>query len=277
MTNHNTQKKIALINDLSGFGRCSIAVELPIISMLKVQCCPLPTSVFTNHTGFPSFYFDDYTKHMYHFKEEWQKLGLLFDGICTGFLGSLEQIDFVLDFIKTFKTEKTIVIVDPVMGDYGKLYPTYSPLVAARMRDLAACADIITPNITEACFLTDTSYQEKWTKRELTALAQTLSRLGPKKVVITGIPQREFITDLCFVRGENPRFLRTVRIGSQRSGTGDIFCSIVAADAVNGVDFEASVKKASRFVKNCILRSMELDIPLTDGVCFEELLYTLHS
>lgn len=277
MTNHNTQKKIALINDLSGFGRCSIAVELPIISMLKVQCCPLPTSIFTNHTGFPSFYFDDYTEHMYHFKEEWQKIGLLFDGICTGFLGQVGQIDFVLDFIKTFKTEKTTVIVDPVMGDYGKLYPTYSPLLAERMRDLVACADIITPNITEACFLTGTKYKEKWTKGELVTLAHALSGLGPEKVVITGIPQREFITDLCFVRNESPRFLRTVRIGSQRSGTGDIFCSIIAADAVNGVDFETSVKKASRFVKNCIMRSIELDIPLTDGVCFEELLYTLHS
>lgn len=276
MTNHNTQKKIALINDLSGFGRCSIAVELPIISKMKVQCCPLPTSIFTNHTGFPSFYFDDYTDKMPHFTEEWQKLGLSFDGICTGFLGSARQIEIVLSFIQTFKTEHTKVIIDPVMGDYGKLYSTYSMETCHKMQDMISYADIITPNLTEACILTDTAYKEKWKKKELVSLAEALSKGGPQKVVITGIAQGGFIANLCYESGKEPQFLRTAKIGTQRSGTGDIFCSILAADAVNQVPFDLSVKKASRFVKNCIKRSIELDIPLTDGVCFEELLDTLH-
>lgn len=276
MANHNNQKKIALINDLSGFGRCSIAVELPIISMMKIQCCPMPTSILTNHTGFDSFYFDDYTDKMPHFKEEWQKLGLHFNGICTGFLGSEKQIELVIDFIRGFKRDDTCVIIDPVMGDYGKLYPTYSLQTCHKMRDMIKYADIITPNLTEACILTDIPYKEKWRKKELIALATRLSHNGPDKVVITGIPQGKFIANLCFEAGKEPHFLRSFKIGTQRSGTGDIFCSIIAADAVNNIPFDESVKKASRFVKNCIKRSIKLDIPLTDGVCFEELLHTLH-
>ena len=123
---YNNQKKIALINDFTGFGRCSIAVALPVISMLKVQCCPLPTSIFSNHTGFPSFFFDDYTEKMIPYMEEWKKLDLKFSGISTGFLGSKEQIRIVISFLESFKTKENLVIVDPVMGDYGKTYATYT-------------------------------------------------------------------------------------------------------------------------------------------------------
>ena len=125
--NHNLQKKIAVINDFSGFGRCSIAVALPIISAMRIQCCPLPTSIFSNHTGFESFFFEDYTSRMQPYIEEWKKLGLQFSGISTGFLGSKEQIQIVLQFFKDFGTEDNVIVVDPVMGDYGKTYSTYTP------------------------------------------------------------------------------------------------------------------------------------------------------
>ena len=114
---YNNQKKIALINDFTGFGRCSIAVALPVISMLKVQCCPLPTSIFSNHTGFPSFFFDDYTEKMIPYMEEWKKLDLKFSGISTGFLGSKEQIRIVISFLESFKTKENLVIVD-----HGRLW-----------------------------------------------------------------------------------------------------------------------------------------------------------
>ena len=103
---HNHQKKIAVINDMSGFGRCSIAVELPVISAMKVQCCPLPTSIFSNHTGFESFFFDDYTSKMNDYIETYKKMNIDFDGICSGFLGSAKQIEIVKEFFKDFKTEK---------------------------------------------------------------------------------------------------------------------------------------------------------------------------
>lgn len=272
---HNNQKKIALINDMSGFGRCSIAVELPIISVMKIQCCPLPTSIFSNHTGFSSFFFDDYTERMESYYEEWKKLDLKFEGICSGFLGSKEQIKIVSKFISKFRTKETIVVIDPVMGDYGKLYSTYSRETSLEMKKLVPLANIITPNITEACILADVEYHDKWNERELISLAEKLSFKGPEKVVITGIVEGDYISNLCFEKGKEPRLIKVKKIGKQRSGTGDIFCAIIAADAVNGVSLEESVKKASDFIQRCILRSIEMEIPLTDGVCFEEFLSTL--
>lgn len=272
---HNNQKKIALINDFTGFGRCSIAVAWPIISMLRVQCCPVPTSILSNHTGFESFFFDDYTDKMEAYIAEWQKLGLIFDGICIGFIGSMAQIKIVEQFFEQFKRDNNLIIVDPVMGDYGQAYSTYTKEMCEEMKKLVPYADILTPNVTEACLLTDTPYKDKFRLSEYQMMAEELAAKGPNKVVITGIAQGEFIANYCFVAGEKPKIVRSHRVGIQRSGTGDIFTSIVAADAVNGVDFYHSVKKASRFVKKCIQKSLELDIPTTDGVCFEEVLHTL--
>lgn len=269
---HNHQKKIALINDFSGFGRCSIAVELPIISKLKVQCCPLPTSIFSNHTGFPSHFMEDFTPNMEDFIAEWKKLNLTFSGISTGFLGSADQIRIVSNFISDFRTKDTVVVVDPVMGDYGKPYPTYTEDMCRRMKELVKYADIITPNLTEACILTDTPYKEQVKTSEIMELAKKLSDLGPSKIVITGIPQKSYICNFCYEEGKEPAFVKTHKVGQSRSGTGDIFAAIISADAVNGIPFYDSVKKASLFIKKCILSSIELDIPLTDGVCFEEIL-----
>lgn len=274
-TSHNHQKKIAVINDFSGFGRCSIAVALPVISALRIQCCPLPTSIFSNHTGFKSFFFDDYTDKMTPYINEWKKLDLRFNGISSGFLGSKRQIEIVTQFFKDFKTPETLIIVDPVMGDYGKPYPTYTMEMCNEMKKLIQYADIITPNLTELCILTDTPYKDQWKMADIKAMADMLAAQGPKKIVVTGITQGQFIANYCYEYGKEPKVLRTHKVGTQRSGTGDIFAAIIAADAVNGVPFDISVKKASNFIKKCILKSIELDIPLTDGVCFEEVLHTL--
>ncbi len=270
MDSHNNQKKIAVINDLSGFGRCSIAVALPIISVMKIQCCPVPTSILSNHTGFESYFFEDYTSRMQDYVDEWKKLDLHFDGICTGFLGSVDQIAIVEKFLRDFTDEDTIVLIDPVMGDYGKLYPTYTRQMCEEMKGLVQYADILTPNLTEACILTDTPYKEKWKVAEITEMAKKLSDMGPDKIAVTGIPQGSFLANLCYEKGQPVKIRRTHQIGTSRSGAGDIFAAILAADAVNGVPFEDSVRKASLFLKKCIVSSIEKEIPLTDGVCFEE-------
>jgi pyridoxine kinase len=212
---------------------------------------------------------------MQPYLEEWKKLNLQFSGICTGFLGSKEQIAIVSSFLDTFKTSDTLVLIDPVMGDYGKPYATYTNEMCQEMKKLVTYADILTPNLTEICILTDTPYKERWKLAELEQMAKQLSEKGPEKIVITGIPQRTFIANFCYEKGKSYTLIKTHKIGTSRSGTGDIFASIVAADAVNGVEFQSSVKKASLFIKKCINRSIELDIPLTDGVCFEEFLTTL--
>ena len=269
---HNHQKKIAVINDFCGFGRCSIAASLPIISALKIQCCPLPTSVFSNHTGFDSFHFTDYTQHMNPYIDEWVKLDLHFSGILTGFLGSPEQIHIVKRFLELFKEDSNITVIDPVMGDYGNLYPTYSPKLAEQMSSLVPYADILTPNLTEACILTNTEYKKDISEKELENVCEKLSNMGPKKIVISGLERDNELENFIFEQGKKPQIIREHKVGPCRSGTGDVFSSIIAADAVNGVDFTDSVKHASSFIAKVLRRTVELDLPKTDGICFEEYL-----
>lgn len=269
---HNHQKKIAVINDFCGFGRCSLAVSLPIISAMKLQCCPLPTSIFSNHTGFESFFYTDYTGYMDAYIEEWKKLDLRFNGILTGFLGSAEQTAIVRRFLESFKREDTITVIDPVMGDYGKLYPTYSPALAKQMSSLVSFADILTPNLTEACILTGTNYRVDMSEDEIAVLCEKLSKSGPKKIVISGIERGEDLENFVFEAGKAPVIVKEQKVGPCRSGTGDVFSSIIAADAVNGVEFIRSVRHASSFIAKVLRRAMELDLPKTDGICFEEYL-----
>lgn len=273
---HNNQKKIAVINDISGFGRCSITVALPIISHMKLQCCPLPTSIFSNHTGYEHYFFDDYTQKMREYIENWKLLGLEFEGIATGFLGSKEQIEIVEEFIREFRTERTKVIIDPVMGDNGVLYPTYTEEMRREMRKLVSYADILTPNLTECCFLTDTPYREfGWSRKELFEMAEKLSGVGADKIVISGIPMGEYLGNVVYETNGTKKIIRSKRIAQERAGTGDIFSSIIAADCVNQVDFTESVKKAVKFIKDCMVITSKREIPSEDGVCFEEILYRL--
>ncbi|WP_286080607.1 pyridoxamine kinase [Parablautia intestinalis] len=271
-----SQKKIAAINDLTGYGRCALTVSMPVISHMKIQCCPVPTSILSNHTGYEEYFFDDYTGRLPAYLRMWKKLGLEFDGIMSGFLGSKEQIGIVEEFIRQFRKKNTIVVVDPVMGDHGKIAGTYTEEMCHEMRKLVSYADIITPNLTEACKLTDTPYRESgWKMAELFELTGKLRAMGPEKVVITGIPQGKFIANYMNQENEEPMLLRTFREGTERCGTGDLFASIIAADAVNGVSFVSSVRKASLFVKKCMIKSMEMGIDRKNGVCFEEILHLL--
>lgn len=269
---HNSQKKVAVINDFSGFGRCSIAVQLPILSAMGMQCCPLPTAVFSNHTGFPSFAWTDYTDHMAPYMEQWKKLDLEFNAISSGFLGSHRQIELVEHFFQLFKTPKTVAVVDPVMGDYGKLYRTYSMELVEGLKTLVHSADILTPNLTEACLLTNRRYDPNVSERELGQMCEELCSRGEKKIVISGLFHGDELGNYVFEAGCTPRIVRERRVGSPRSGTGDVFCAIITGCAVNGVSFVESVERASSFVARSIVRSEELGIPTTDGIAFEELL-----
>ena len=269
---HNRQKKIAVINDFCGFGRCSIAAALPIISALGIQCCPLPTSIFSNHTGFDSFYYTDYTAHMDAYMDEWEKLSLHFSGILSGFLGSPEQIGIVRRFFERFKTGDTVVVVDPVMGDYGKLYPTYSPRLAQQMASLVPYADILTPNLTEACILTGTDYRADMDGDALHTLCKTLSAMGPRKIVISGLERDGDLENFVYEAGQPPVSVRVHKVGPCRSGTGDVFSAILAADAVRGLELQDAVNHAADFIGKVLRRTVELRLPETDGICFEEYL-----
>lgn len=269
-----TQKKIAVINDMSGYGRCSLTVEMPILSVMGIQCCPVPTAILSNHTEFPVYFFDDYTSKMRDYIGKWKELNLSFDGISTGFLGSAEQIEIVLEFVESFKSEDNFVIVDPVMGDHGKIYATYTEEMCEEMKQLVGYADVVTPNVTEACILTGTPYKEKgWTRKELLNMAMMLQMMGAKSVVITGVREGNFYTNVVLERGSREAsFVKVKSAGNQRPGTGDVFAAVLSGSIMNGHDLRTSTEKAAKFVRDCIIKSDELEIPHSNGVCFEEIL-----
>ena len=270
------QKRIALVNDVTGFGRCSVAVELPLISALKVQACPLPTAILSCHTGFPTHFIDDYTSRMRPYMEDWQRNGVQFDGICTGFLGSAQQIAIVADFIRMFKQPGTRVMVDPVMGDYGRLYSSYTQEMCDGMKRLLALADIVTPNLTEACRLLDHPYPEdgRMETQELEYMAAELADRGPSQVVITGLSVGDEIENFIYEAGRGT-LLREKKIGGDRSGSGDAFAAIVAASLVRGVPLTDAVERAADFISKCLAYAVELDLPWNYGLPFEEYLTEL--
>lgn len=271
------QKRIALVNDITGFGRCSITVELPLISAMKIQACPLPTALLSVHTGFESHYIDDYTDRMLPYMENWQENGVEFDGICTGFLGSVEQINIVEEFISRFKKDGTKVMVDPVMGDYGKIYSSYTLDMCWEMRRLLKKADLVTPNLTEACQLLDIEYPKNGniSDDDLIKMAKALSDKGPSQVVITGLHDDKGIKNFIYERGGVVKTFIEPKIGGDRSGTGDAFAAIVAGSLVNGLSLEEAVEKAASFITKVLRYTVELDLPWNYGLPFEEFLTEL--
>ncbi|MBP3609520.1 MAG: pyridoxamine kinase [Lachnospiraceae bacterium] len=273
---HNTIPKIAAVNGIVGFGKSSLAVTVPVISAMGIQCCPVPTALFSNHPGFPQFYKQNLTAELPSYLDYWQKLSLTFDGILSGFLSSIEQIELVKRLITEFSTEHTRVIIDPVMGDNGRLYSVYTKEMCEAMKQLVSCAHILTPNLTEACILAGMDYHSgDWTDTELHQLLDRLTRYPAEQIVVSGITSEDFLVNLIFDRTQGVTIQKQKKAGNERSGTGDVFAAIIASNAVHGIPFEESVTMAGQFVREAILYTEEHHIPSTDGVYFEPLLHRL--
>lgn len=281
--------RLAMINDIAGFGRCSTTVSLPVISVMKVQVCPVPTSVLSNHLGFPLCHFDDYTSHMRDYIKVWNELGLTFDGLYCGFLGNEEQIDIVREFVEMFRPP--LFLLDPVMGDHGRAYSSITETHVQKMKELLPLADIITPNITEVCLLTGTPWKDgEWTMQELSGLCERLADICQQEsvssgetsvgtvsgasIVITGIRQGDSLVNFLWDDGIYTTVASPIA-GASRPGTGDIFASILAADAVRGETLLTSVQKAANFVGLCIAGSEKAGTPVQEGVVFEKYLAAL--
>lgn len=269
---HNVQKKIAVINDISGFGKCSMTVALPLISALGIQCCPVPTALFSNHTGYEEWFCEDLTRRMKDYWKPWTKLGLAFDGILSGYLSSVEQVQLTEEFIETFAQKHTRIIVDPVMGDEGTLYKRMDGRMQKALARLVRRAHIVTPNVTEACALTGIAYKASFSRRELMELAQAILEMGPEKAVITGISTEVMTGNVVAQRGRPPLIMRHKRAGENRCGTGDVFASVLAAQVIRGKELKEAVRQAAAFVARTIARSDALGMDKRDGVCFEEFL-----
>ncbi len=275
MKKQNSLKNCAVINDLSGFGRCALTVSLPILSALRVRACPVPTAVLSNHTGFDEYFFSDFTENMEPYFENWEKLHLHFDGIYTGFLGSERQVDIINAFADKFKAPDTLLFVDPVMGDHGKLYSTYTLHLVQRMKDLSARADIITPNLTELSFLSDVPYDELLVAddKKLFSIAE---KIGAGKVVITGIRRNSRVFNLAIDCKSGDTFSSSSRyIGGEYCGTGDLFASLLCGYMIRGLSLSRALKRATAFLKTAVASSLELGVSPLDGIAFEPVLKKL--
>ncbi len=280
-------KKIAVINDLSGFGKCSLTAAISAIAAMGVQPCPLPTAVLSAQTGYPSYYCDDYTDRMESIYREWDKMQVHFDGIYTGFMSGGEQIGKVFEFLDLFCAEDTFLLVDPIMGDNGERYPIFTSGMETAMRELAMRADIITPNLTELCLLAGADRRLiNGTKEKgaLVALAEQLAgdmmAKGIKEVVVTGIRFREEESGVemmgnLSVSEKKTAFSAFPFIGESFSGTGDLFASVIAGGRVRGDELQESMELAGKMIERAIGDSVREGVPRNDGVDYERYLWML--
>ncbi len=268
--------KVAAINDLSGFGKCSLTAALPILAAMGVQACPLPTAALSSQTAFPDFVCVDLSGHFDAFSRQWRGMNPVFQGIYSGFLFNEQQVAQVEQFLDLFADNHATVVVDPVFGDEGHYYPIFHDGMRDALLHLIRRADLITPNLTEACLLTGRSYgQVAEAENPLDPaqeIARTLAALGPGQVVITGIhlPGAQIAT-LGYVADQDRAFVvQNRRVGSgYYSGTGDIMASILCGSLLRGDTLEQGVRLAAALLEQAITKSYQDGTDPREGIAFE--------
>lgn len=269
-------QRVAAIHDISGFGKCSMTVVLPILSAAGIEVVCMPTAVLSTHTGgFEGFTYRDLTEDLPAITEHWKSLDLHFSSIYSGFLGSPEQVDIVSNFMDTFNSDNTLVYVDPVMADEGELYSVFDDHMVDKMRELCEKADLLLPNITEACFLLKQPYQHgPYTRDYIEKIVRGLSDMGPEKVVLTGVYfDNEKLGAACYDRAEDKvEYAFSEKVPGQFHGTGDIFGSFCLAALLNGKSLLDSTQFAVDLTTDCIFRTVARETNRREGVDFEGVL-----
>ncbi|MGL4569617.1 MAG: pyridoxamine kinase [Clostridium sp.] len=266
------QQRAIVINDLSGLGKCSLTVSISILSALSIQTCSIPTAILSNQTQFKKYSFYDFTEHMQEYINVWLDNDEQFDAIYSGFLGSDKQIEIIYDLMKNQKN--ALVIIDPVMGDNKELYDTYTISMCKKMIELISIADIVTPNITEACILADISMDSKeFNKEEIKEIARKIASKGPKYVIITGIINKNEISNVIYEKENDfisyntfPYYLKSY------SGTGDIFSSMLTGLILKGNNVYESVEITSKFLNKAIDYTSQFDTDPNYGIMYERFL-----
>lgn len=275
----NRVKKVAAVHDLSGVGRVSLTVVIPILSSMGFQVCPLPTAVLSNHTQYPHFSFLDLTDEMSRIIAEWKKLDVEFDAIYTGYLGSPRQIEIVSGFIGDFANDDSLVVVDPVLGDNGKLYTNFNQAMVDEMRHLITKADVITPNMTELFWLLDMPYKEKNTDEELKHYLRLLSDKGPEIVIITSVPvlEDEHKTSVYAYNRQGDRYWKVTcpYLPAHYPGTGDTFTSVVTGSLLQGDSLPIALDRATQFILQGIRATFGYEYDNRDGILLEKVLHNL--
>lgn len=270
----NAPKRVAAIHDLSGFGKCSLTVALPILSAMGIEACAMPTAILSSHTGdLKGYTYRDLTEDLPGMASQWEALGLHFDAIYTGFVGSQAQLAIIADIVRRLRNPDTLVLVDPVLGDHGVLYRTYTPSMVEGMRALCQSAQVITPNLTEAALLLQTAYDPAPLAPEaVAATCRALSALGPQKVVITGValPGDRLGAAAYDAAADAFAIHAMPRAPGVWYGTGDIFSSVLLGALLDGRNLDTATRVAVRFTQGCIVRTWTRGADPRFGVDFEQ-------
>ena len=264
-------KRILTIQDISCFGKCSLTVALPLLSAMGIETAILPTAVLSTHTLFKGFTCRDLSDQLVPITDHWKQEGITFDAIYTGYLGTEEEIDMVIRIIEEFRNENTLVIVDPAMGDNGKLYPAFNEHYAKKNADLCAVADIIDPNITEASFMTGLPYREEYSEDYVREMLLALAKIGTKTPILTGVSLSEGKTGAMGYDTETKTFFsyQNDRVPAAYHGTGDIFSSVLAGAFVLGLDRAEALKIAADYTAQTIAETLKNPGNPWYGVDFE--------
>lgn len=268
-------KRVLTIQDISCVGQCSLTVALPILSSCGVETAILPSAVLSTHTGgFKGYTFRDLTDDMMPIAEHWQKENILFDTVYSGYLGSARQINHVLEITERLLKKDGYSIVDPAMADNGKLYYGFDLAFVQEMKKLVFASDICLPNITEACFLTETEYREEYDEEYTDGILKKLSAAGAKTIVLTGISYDDETTGVLILENGVKSYYRHKKIDRKYHGTGDIYSSAFTGALNRGKSVYESARIAADFVVKCIENTITDDSHWY-GVKFEPLLYQL--
>ena len=263
-------KRIISIQDISALGKCSLTVALPIISAMGVECAVVPTAVLSTHTQFTGFTFCDLTDEMEPIAAHWTDQGFTFDAVYTGYLGSFRQVDIVRDYFRRFGAGAKI-IVDPAMADNGKLYAGFGPEFPQKMAELLEGADLVLPNLTEACFLLGKEYKEEYDRAYVTDILRGLLDRGAKTAALTGVsfaPERLGVACMDQAGAYSEYF--TERLPVSFHGTGDIFSSAAVGALVRGMSAPEALALAADYTVECIRLTLAEENHSWYGVNFEQ-------
>ena len=279
MKSSRSVRRIAAVHDLSGVGRVSLTVVIPILSTMGFDVCPLPTAILSNHTQYENFTFLDLTDEMPAIIDHWEKLGVDFEAIYTGYLGSPRQIRIVADFIERFRTPDTLVVVDPVLGDNGRLYNKITDEMVSEMRTLAARADVLTPNLTELFALLNEPFRSECTGDELKAAITELTNSGPDTVIITGVPVQGK-PNLTSVIARSRTDGRTWKVTcpylpAHYPGTGDAFTTVITGSLLQGDSLPIALDRAAQFILQGIRATFGYQTDNREGILLERVLQNL--
>ena len=282
-------KKVAVFNDLSGFGRCSLTATIPVLATLGIQCNPIPTMVLTGQGGYAVSFRKDLTDMLDNYTKAWKENHAVFDGIYTGYLTGAEQIGSVFAFLEEFRKKDTFLLVDPVMGDNAKTYKIYSKELLASMKTLSKQANLITPNLTEACLLSDVPFEEVFSITEKEKLLEKVANLATilrknatvkQDVIITGVKVIEGTCQFVYnvaLTDEGISYFSSHLFDKSFSGTGDLFSSTMCGLRLNGYDTKEALKIAGNFLYHSISDTMNENTDGNDGIEFEKHLHELFS